>query len=206
MRDAHTLNRLQRSVTAATGHLQQRPHRGVPADAIAAGVFRFQLLSAGALARPAALTTCNCCCSPSAARGDGGPPVCARHCGHAAPLPRHSCRGALQWGHVPVLRLLGPATTLSRRWQHASARLQADQLVRTPFARIYEWLDIAQQFVFDDPEVSLSLIVHCTAAWIECWIQEHQELCCVQSIYHQHRHPLRHLASASAEAARVCGI
>ena len=30
---------------------------------------------------------------------------------------------------------------------------QGDRTPRTPFGRIYEWLDVAQGFTFDDPEV-----------------------------------------------------
>jgi hypothetical protein len=38
---------------------------------------------------------------------------------------------------------------------HSSPLLcvQGERLGRTPFARIYEWLDVAEKFTFDDPKV-----------------------------------------------------
>ena len=58
--------------------------------------------------------------------------------------------------------------------------MQGERLGRTPFARIYEWLDIAEKFTFEDPQVGLAgglaattcmSQLHCCdvhSAWLAC--------------------------------------
>lgn len=54
-------------------------------------------------------------------------------------------------------------------WPH---HMQGKEHVRTPFGRIYEWLDMAEKFTFDDEEVTASglagLCIRCFPASRRC--------------------------------------